>query len=102
MTQKIYSASAKNIALNICNVEILTPNIRYFVSAVQRISINYPSLLKSLTNCASHLPSGRREFCEVRHNMSFLLLHLEVAKLRKNRLESLKPRFCQFAAVSPE
>lgn len=102
MTQKIYSASAKNIALNICNFEILTSSITYFVSAIQTISINYPNLLKSFTDRATHLPLGRTEFCEMWHNTSFLLLHLEIAKLKRSRLESPRPRFRLFAAVSPK
>lgn len=46
--QKIYFASAKTIAQNTYNFEILISTVKYFVSTIQKTSINDPSLLKSL------------------------------------------------------
>lgn len=42
--------------------EILVSTVKYFVSTIQKTSINYPSLLKSLMDCALLLPLGSTEF----------------------------------------
>lgn len=58
--QKIYSTSAKSIAQNIYSFEIFVSAVKYFVSPIQKTSMNYPSLLKSLIDCALLLPLGSR------------------------------------------